>query len=120
MNIVTMLVENLLHGPVTLRFPERPLPAPRYRGLVEFDQTMCTGCATCAFVCTSAAIKFKSRRDTYEWSYDAGQCTFCGRCLDGCEAHAITMQASAPPIYLTSGELKHTHTLPRKKPGGGK
>ena len=124
MNIVSMLVENLLRGPVTLLFPERPPLAPRYRGLVEFDPSLCTGCATCAFVCTSAGIKFKSRRDTYEWTYDGGQCTFCGRCVDGCEAKAITMQSCAPPIYATTGELKHSHTLPRKKPGaaagGGK
>jgi formate hydrogenlyase subunit 6/NADH:ubiquinone oxidoreductase subunit I len=70
-------------------------------------------------VCTSAGIKFKSRRDNYEWSYDPGQCTFCGRCADGCEANAITMEACPPPVYFKRGELKHSHTLPRKKPGAG-
>jgi len=120
MNIFGLLLENLRKGPVTLRFPAVVPVAPRYRGLVEFDPAICTGCATCAFVCTSAGIKFKSRRDTYEWSYDAGQCTFCGRCADGCEARAITMQASAPPSYAAPGELKRAHTIPRKKPGGAK
>jgi len=120
MNIVKMLVENLRLGPVTLRFPDTAPVAPRYRGMVEFDPALCTGCATCAFVCTSAAIKFRSRRDTYNWSYDAGQCTFCGRCADGCEAHAVTMQATPPPPYFESGQLKIEHTLPRKKPGAAK
>jgi formate hydrogenlyase subunit 6/NADH:ubiquinone oxidoreductase subunit I len=120
MNVLSMLVENLFHGPVTLRYPVAPPIAPGYRGLVEFHPDLCTGCATCAFVCTSAAIKFKSRRDSYEWSYDAGQCTFCGRCVDNCEAHAVTMECAPPPLYLTSGALKHSHTLARKKPGGKK
>jgi formate hydrogenlyase subunit 6/NADH:ubiquinone oxidoreductase subunit I len=120
MNVWIMLVENLRSGPVTLRFPERPPAPPRYRGLVEFDPSLCTGCATCAFVCTSAGIKFKSRRDSYEWSYDAAQCTFCGRCVDGCEAHAITMQSTPTPIYLSAGALKRAETLARKKPGGAK
>jgi len=120
MNIVTLLVENLWRGPVTLRFPERPPSRPGFRGLVEFEPSLCTGCATCAFVCTSLAIKFKSRRDTYEWSYDGGQCTFCGRCVDGCEGKAITMQSSPAPAYENSGALKRLYTLARKKPGGAK
>ncbi len=81
MNIVNLLVQNFFHGPVTVRFPERPPTAPGYRGLVEFDPSKCTGCGTCAYACTSAAIKFRGRRDTYSWSYDAAQCTFCGRWL---------------------------------------
>lgn len=117
MNIFNLLTENLTHHPVTLPFPEHPPTAPGYRGLVLFDPTLCTGCATCAFVCTSAAIKFKARRDTYEWSYDAGQCTFCGRCVERCESQAIVMDSSSPPIYTAPGSLKIAHTLQRKKPG---
>jgi hydrogenase-4 component H len=115
MNILRLLAENLLGGPVTLRFPDHPPTGAGYRGLVQIDETRCAACGLCAFVCPSAAIQSKRRRDAYDWSYDAGQCTFCGRCVDVCESHALTMQSECPPLYCISGELKHSHTLARAK-----
>jgi formate hydrogenlyase subunit 6/NADH:ubiquinone oxidoreductase subunit I len=124
MNIFTLLMGNLRSGPVTVRFPERPPTSAGYRGLVEFDETLCEACGLCAFVCPSAAIKSKRRRDAYDWSYDPGQCTFCARCVDVCESHALTMQTVCPPVYSVSGELKHAHTMARAKkpakPGASK
>jgi formate hydrogenlyase subunit 6/NADH:ubiquinone oxidoreductase subunit I len=108
-------VENLLDGPITIRFPDRPSPKAGYRGLVEFDEARCEACGMCAFVCTSAAIKSKRRRDVYDWSYDPAQCTFCARCVDICEPHALSMQSICPPAYSTSGALKESHTLTRAR-----
>jgi formate hydrogenlyase subunit 6/NADH:ubiquinone oxidoreductase subunit I len=116
MNILNLLMENLLGGPVTVRFPDRPPTSAGYRGLVEYDQKLCEACGLCAFVCTSAAIISKRRRDAYDWSYDPGQCTFCARCIEVCEPHALTMQAACPPVYAVSGELKHSYSMPRKAP----
>jgi formate hydrogenlyase subunit 6/NADH:ubiquinone oxidoreductase subunit I len=114
--VLSLLLENLLHGASTFRYPDCPPTAAKYRGLVEFDPAKCDGCGMCSFVCTSSAIVGKARKETYEWSYDAGQCTFCGRCVDVCAPHNLHMQSSRPPIYTESGALKKAFTVIRKPP----
>ena len=87
MNILTMLWKNLWGGSRTMQFPLRPKVTQRFRGLVQFDPTRCTGCAICKMRCTSRAIQFKTGKGEFTWSYDPGQCTFCGRCVEGCKDH---------------------------------
>lgn len=118
MKVLSVLAQNLMHGTVTFRFPQRPPTAPAYRGLVLMDAGKCQGCGMCAFVCTSRAIVFRARPQTYEWSYDGGQCTFCGRCVDACASAAISMEAGRPPVYTVRGALKKELSLPRKPPPG--
>ena len=125
MKILSMLWKNLWRGPRTLLFPARPKVTEGFRGLVQFDPALCTGCAVCRFRCTSRAIEFKAGKGEFTWSYNPGQCTFCGRCVEGCTEHALKEgrtehalpQAEArPPIYLTQGELKKSYTVARKPP----
>jgi formate hydrogenlyase subunit 6/NADH:ubiquinone oxidoreductase subunit I len=116
MNILTMLWKNLWGGSRTLLFPARPKVSARYRGLVRYDPSLCTGCAICKFRCTARAIEFKAGKGEFTWSYDPGHCTFCGRCVEGCKTHALSQDSECPPIYLTSGELKNSYTVARKPP----
>ncbi len=116
MNILTMLWKNLWGGHRTLRYPARPAVSAGFRGLVQFDPELCTGCAICKFRCTSRAITFTGGKGEFHWSYEPGQCTFCGRCVEGCKAHALSMESGCPPIYLSIGELKNSYTVARKKP----
>lgn len=116
MNILAMLGQNLRRGIQTLRFPARPPVTEGYRGLVQFDQNLCSGCAMCRFRCTARAITFTAGKGTFTWSYDPGQCTFCGRCVDGCKEHALSQDPTCPPIYLSAGTLKKSYTLQRKPP----
>ena len=116
MNILTMLWNNLWRGPRTLIFPARPKITERFRGLVQFDPALCTGCAVCRFRCTSRAIEFKAGKGEFTWSYNPGQCTFCGRCVEGCKDHALSQAEDPPPIYLTQGELKKSYTVARRPP----
>ena len=125
MNILTMMAKNLLRGYQTLLFPARPKVTPRFRGLVEFDPALCTGCAVCRFRCTSRAIEFKAGKGEFTWSYNPGQCTFCGRCVEGCTEHALkeghtehalSQQQDTPPVYLTQGALKKSYTVARRLP----
>lgn len=133
MNIFTMMAKNLWRGYQTLLFPARPKVSAGYRGLVQFDPELCTGCAICRFRCTSRAIEFKAGRDTFTWSYNPGQCTFCGRCVEGCTEHALSegrtehalsQQSDCPPLYLKPGALRVSYTVARKvhaakAPAGG-
>jgi formate hydrogenlyase subunit 6/NADH:ubiquinone oxidoreductase subunit I len=125
MNILTMLWNNLRRGYQTLLFPARPNITARFRGLVEFDPRHCTGCAVCRMRCTSRAIEFKAGKGEFTWSYNPGQCTFCGRCVEGCiehalkeghTEHALSQQEDTPPIYTTQGELKKSYTVARRPP----
>jgi formate hydrogenlyase subunit 6/NADH:ubiquinone oxidoreductase subunit I len=115
MNILTMLWKNLRRGYQTLLFPARPKVTARFRGLVQFDPALCTGCAVCRMRCTSRAIEFKAGKGEFTWSYEPGQCTFCGRGVEGCKDHALSQDSECPPIYLTVGELKKSYTVARKQ-----
>jgi formate hydrogenlyase subunit 6/NADH:ubiquinone oxidoreductase subunit I len=66
--------------------------------------------------CTAKAIEFKAAKGEFTWSYEPGQCTFCGRCVEGCKEHALSQDSECPPIYLTVGELKKSYTVARKAP----
>ena len=123
MNILSMLWKNLWGGNRTTLFPARPTVSKGYRGLVQFDPALCSGCAICKFRCTARAIEFKAGKGEFTWSYDPGQCTFCGRCVEGCAEHALkeghaehalSQESAPPPIYLHIGELKNAYTVKRK------
>lgn len=114
MNILGMLFDNLRRGLRTLPFPERPPVTPGFRGLVQFNPELCSGCAMCRFRCTSGAITFTAARTEFIWSYDPGHCTFCGRCVEGCKEHALSQLEQCPPVYDSLGALKHSYTLQRK------
>jgi formate hydrogenlyase subunit 6/NADH:ubiquinone oxidoreductase subunit I len=116
MNIFAMLAKNLRLGIQTIRFPARPPVTAGFRGLVRFDPALCSGCAMCRFRCTARAITFTAGKSTFTWSYDPGQCTFCGRCVEGCKDHALSQDSACPPVYLTIGTLKKAYTLQRKPP----
>jgi formate hydrogenlyase subunit 6/NADH:ubiquinone oxidoreductase subunit I len=125
MNILTMLWKNFWGGSRTLPFPARPKITQRYRGLVQFNPDLCTGCAICKFRCTSRAITYQAGKGEFTWGYDPGQCTFCGRCVEGCiehafkegrTEHALSQESACPPIYVQQGELKKVYTVKRKAP----
>lgn len=125
MNILTMLLKNLWGGYRTMLYPERPQVKKGFRGLVKFDPEFCTGCAICRFRCTARAIEFKAGKGEFVWSYDPAQCTFCGRCVEGCidhalkegrTEHALTQEEGCPPVYFTQGELKKSYTVARRTP----
>jgi formate hydrogenlyase subunit 6/NADH:ubiquinone oxidoreductase subunit I len=116
MNIFAMLWKNLWGGSRTVLFPARPKVSKGFRGLVQFDPDLCTGCAICRFRCTARAIEFRAGKGDFVWSYDPGHCTFCGRCVEGCKSHALSQAPECPPVYLNIGELKHSYTVARKAP----
>jgi formate hydrogenlyase subunit 6/NADH:ubiquinone oxidoreductase subunit I len=115
-SILKLLIHNLRVGSVTLPFPERPPIEGEYRGLVENQPEQCTGCALCAYVCTTGAVAVERDAEGFRWSYEPGQCTFCARCVQRCPKKALSMQSSRPPVYRRRGELNQSLFVKKKKP----
>ena len=108
-------MEELLGRASDARVPCRVPASPNASvGWSSSIPTRCTGCAICKFRCTSRAIDFKGGKGEFTWSYDPGQCTFCGRCVEGCKDHALSQCEDTPPVYTTLGELKKSYTVARK------
>ncbi len=115
MGIVRLVLHNLYGGSISLPYPERPAIQSDYRGMVQNSSEQCTGCAVCAYVCTTSAIAVTRTADGFEWRYDAGQCTFCARCVQRCPKQSITMQGTRPPVYSQHGGLRQHFTVMKKK-----
>jgi ferredoxin len=99
MNVLQLILDNFKNAPVTLRYPERARPAEGLRGPVENDLQACIGCGACAYVCAPAAITVTDRENGFEWRYDPGQCTYCGRCVEYCTMKCLSMQGDRPAVY---------------------
>jgi ferredoxin len=112
MNILQILTKNLLHKPVTLRFPKK-VPEPNgYHGLVKIDEKKCLCCGICAYVCVSKAVVTTDLHDSCEWEYHPGRCTFCGKCADSCPGYALSMEAKSGHSYSQPEELNEIHRIP--------
>ena len=93
MNIVSLVLRNVTRGPQSHRFPDRPVPAPGYRGPIVVDPALCMTCGICETVCVSAAIEVRPGEQpgaaSGTWSYDLGRCCFCGACIRHCPTSAL-------------------------------
>ncbi|HKN10166.1 MAG TPA: 4Fe-4S dicluster domain-containing protein [Pseudomonadota bacterium] len=70
-----------------------------FRGMIEHDPSLCTGCTACMQVCAPRAISFDTAdRSSITWQFFAGQCSYCGLCVQYCPTHAITNRGKLPPV----------------------
>jgi len=119
MSIVSALLRNLGLPPLTRR-PEDRVPTPSgYRGSLQHEAARCTGCGTCVYVCSPAAISLRqSGEQAGAWRYDAGRCAFCGRCAAFCPTQALTFAPDSLPAtgHRARHQVSHAlepHTCPR-------
>ena len=112
MGIFSILSRNSARGSRT-RSPENEVPCPAgFRGLITHDAARCTGCRTCAYVCSPAAIAFGEDDPRYiEWTYFAGRCTFCGRCVEYCPTRCLAFEGAMPPVTTDQAALRVAHQV---------
>jgi hydrogenase-4 component H len=99
MGILGVLWQNLFHRART-RTVADVVPRPAgFRGMIEHEASLCTGCTACAYVCAPKAISFeKANGAAVTWKFSAGQCSFCGLCVQYCPTHAITNRGKLPAV----------------------
>jgi NADH-quinone oxidoreductase subunit I/NAD(P)H-quinone oxidoreductase subunit I len=92
----------LVRRPTTIQYPDRmavrvqdTLPF-RYRGILEVDLEICTGCLACERACPIDCIVIDAEKDKQtremvltRFDIDMAKCMYCGLCSEPCPTGAI-------------------------------
>jgi NADH-quinone oxidoreductase subunit I len=100
---LSITLSYLARRPTTVQYPDRtPLPVrdmlpPRYRGFLEVDTAICTGCQACERACPINCIQITLEKDpanpkvrvVSQFDIDEAKCMFCGLCVEPCPTGSI-------------------------------
>lgn len=109
---LSITASHLLRRPITVQYPDRtPKPVKemlpeRYRGFLDVDLGLCTGCTLCMQACPIQCIRIEfmkresappregekappPQRLISRFDIDIGLCMFCGLCTEPCPTNAI-------------------------------
>jgi formate hydrogenlyase subunit 6/NADH:ubiquinone oxidoreductase subunit I len=98
MTIGTMfqdIFESFFKRHATRLYPaERLAPPERYRGILSYTPSACTGCSLCVKDCPSNAIELvilDRAAKRYVVKYHMDRCIYCGQCVVNCKFKCISM-----------------------------
>ncbi len=112
MGILQIVTRNFGRGSRTRRPTDEVAYPEGYRGALVHGPELCTGCKTCAHVCSPGAITFDEHQpDSVAWEYFTGQCTFCGRCVEYCPCRALSFAREAPPLAREALQQRVSHRV---------
>ena len=75
---------------------ERVAPPERYRGVLSYDPSVCTGCSLCVKDCPSDAIELvilDRAAKKYVFKYRMDRCVYCGQCVVNCKPKGLGMSS---------------------------
>jgi len=75
----------------------RDMLPPRYRGFLEVDVAICTGCQACERACPIGCMQITLEKDpanpkvrlVTQFDIDEAKCMFCGLCVEPCPTGSI-------------------------------
>lgn len=99
---------HLFREPITVQYPEKlekpvsEMLPPRYRGFLEVQMDICTGCKRCERACPIECIGIDLVKDPNtkkqviaRFDIDMGKCMYCGLCVEDCK-------------WESTGAIRHT------------
>ncbi len=100
---LSITLSYMMRRPITTQYPDRTeLPVrdtlpPRYRGFLEVDASICTGCQACERACPIGCIQITLEKDAAnpkqrvvsQFDIDEAKCMFCGLCVEPCPTGSI-------------------------------